>query len=293
MKSTINGIIIAQLFGGLGNQMFIYAAARALALRTNSKLIFDKNTGFTNDIYERKFGLDNFKLKFHSASNIQSFNFPGGKYLKKMSNKLTRHIPLFYIKIINEENFKFNHELIGTPKTNYYLNGYWQTEKYFRDYKDVIKEDFQIEKSISQNTLDEEKKYITYGENSVAVCVRRYQEVKNFVHLSLTNEEYYLNAMKLMTSKISNPVFVCFTQDRKWVEQNLCDHFNIRFAEPKEGERGTIEDLYLMKSFNHFIISNSSYYWWGTWLSKNETKIVIAPQNWISPNTPLEDWIIL
>jgi hypothetical protein len=293
MNSRENGIIIAQLYGGLGNQMFIYATARALSLRTNSKLVLDLKTGFVTDIYKRKFALGNFKLKIDSASKIQSFDYPGGKYLKILSNKLTRHIPLFYIKIINEKNFKFNHELISGSRTNYYINGYWQTEKYFCDFKNDIAENFQIIKPISSKTMEEENRYLTSGENLVALCVRRYQEVENFVNLSLTNEEYYLNAMRLMSSKISDPVFICFTQDRKWVEQNLCNHFNIHFAEPKEDEGGDIEDLYLMKSFKNFIISNSSYYWWGVWLANNESKFVIAPKNWISPNTPLEDWIII
>jgi len=74
---------------------------------------------------------------------------------------------------------------------------------------------------------------------------------------------------------------------------HLSRKFEIRFINPKGANNGAIEDLYLMKSCKHFIISNSTFYWWGAWLAENKNKIVIAPNNWVNRDTVMPDWTIL
>jgi len=131
------------------------------------------------------------------------------------------------------------------------------------------------------------------GNRSIALGVRRYQEVEVFVNVKLTDKEYYLRAMKLMAQQVIDPVFICFTQDPDWVKENLCDDFDVRFAIAKDQDTGAIEDLFLIRRCKHFIISNSTFYWWGAWLAENKNKIVIAPNNWVNSDTVKSDWTIL
>lgn len=287
------GKILIQVWGGLGNQMFVYAAGRALALRTNSTLILDHETGYKLDLYKRQFELSKFKINIIPANKIHSFNYQGGSLIRLFSNKIKRHIPFLNIKIIQENNFEFNDELISNPKTNCYLIGYWQSEKYFKDYSDIIKQDFSIKSVMPDSVLEQASEIIELGNRAVALGVRRYQEVKKFVNVKLTEKKYYLKAMEMISQKIENPVFICFTQDPKWVRENLSEKYEIQFAAKEEIGNEAIEDLYLMKLCKHFIISNSTFYWWGAWLADYESKIIISPNNWLNKYTPNPDWIII
>jgi len=287
------GKVIIHLFGGLGNQMFIYATGRALALRTNSELIIDNKSGFKRDFYKRHFELANFNITAKHATKLQCFDYKGGGYIRLVSNKIGRHIPFLNIKIIKENNFEYNENLILKSNNNCLLIGYWQTEKYFEDYSDIIRKDFKIKTDMTDSVLKEASEVIALGNRAVALGVRRYQEVKKFVNIKLTGKDYYLKAMDMIAQKIENPVFVCFTQDQQWVKENLTGKFNIKFVEPKDHKNGAIEDLYLMKLCKHFIISNSTFYWWGAWLAENNNKVVITPNNWVNRLTPNTDWIVL
>lgn len=287
------GKVIIHLFGGMGNQMFIYAAGRALALRNNSELIIDHATGFNGDFYKRHFELANFNITAKLATKVQCFDYKGGGYIRLLSSKIERLIPFLNIKIITEKKFEYNEGLISNSNNNCFLRGYWQTEKYFEDYSDIIRKDFTIIKEMSSSIKNEAKTIDELGNRAVALCVRRYQEVKKFVNVKLTEKDYYLRAMKFMTQRIKNPIFICFTQDTNWVKENLCHDFDVRFAIQKDQEKGAIDDLFLIKRCKHFIISNSTFYWWGAWLTDNKSKIIITPNNWVSKYTPNSDWIIL
>lgn len=285
------GKVIVQLFGGLGNQMFIYATGKALALRNGSEFIIDHKSGFIGDVYKRTFELNNFKISAKLAPNIYSFNYKFGGYIRLISNKIKRHLPFLTIKIIEESNSKFNDDLITGNNTNCFLKGYWQTEDYFKDCSDIIRSEFLFSKKMSNSVLNEASIIDSYDGRSVALGVRRYQEVKTFVNVKLTDKQYYLSSMKKISEKIKNPIFFCFTQDQEWVKTNLCNHgFEILFMEEKNIENGAIEDLFLLKRCKNFIISNSTFYWWGAWLSENKNKIVITPSNWVNKLTVCNSW---
>lgn len=273
--------------------MFVYAAGRALSLRTNSTLILDHDTGFKSDFYKRYFELSNFSINIIPANKLQTFNYRGGSIIRFLSNKINRHIPSLNYKIIQEKNFELDKELILKPSKNCFLRGYWQSEKYFNDFKEIVKQDFTIKTEMPNSVLQEASKIISLGNRSVALGVRRYQEVTKFVNIKLTEKEYYLKAMELVSKKIENPVFICFSQDPIWVKQNLGKKYNIQFATPKDSDNGAIEDLYLMRLCKHFIISNSTFYWWGAWLADNKSKIIVAPNNWLNKFTPNPDWILI
>lgn len=285
--------IITSLSGGLGNQMFMYAAARAMALRMNAKLFTECEEGFKNDrLYRRNLALNYFNVDLQKASPLLGFNYSGGNFIHRLSRQLKRHIPCFRIKYLRENQYTPDH-ILTLPPSCYYLDGYWQSETYFSDYKNQIRKDFRIIKPIPDSVREEAKMIQELGDRGIALCVRRYQEVKKFVNLSVVGKDYYLRAMDRMARQVQKPVFICFSQTPEWVKENLSGKYEIRYIAPKDYKGEEIDDLFLLTQCRRFIISNSTFYWWGAWLSTAPDKQVIAPDQWYFPATPLKEWTIL
>ena len=146
-----------------------------------------------------------------------------------------------------------------------------------------------------KETKDELGYLLSLSRTLVFVGVRRYQEAegKN-CRLAACGADYYNKAMLRMTQTLDNPLFVIFGEVREWAEENLSSDFDKYFVKKKTGELSAISDLYLMQNCHHAIISNSTYYWWGAWLQQpSENHIVIAPSNFINPDTVCKGWKIL
>ncbi len=290
----MQGKIITQLSGGLGNQMFMYAAARAMALRMGASLYLDCSGGFLNDrLYRRNFALNYFNTDFHIAPSLLSFNYFGGNFIHRLSRHLRRHLPYLFIRYLQENRQQDSRQLLSLPFSDYYLEGYWQSEAYFSDYKEQIRKDFRIVKSLPETVRQEAEIIKDLGNRCIALCVRRYQEVKKFVNLSVIDKTYYLRAMDEMAKRIKQPVFLCFSQVPEWVKENLSGKYEIRYISPKNDRGGEIDDLFLLTQCSRFILSNSTFYWWGAWLSNAVDKQVIAPDKWFIPETPLKEWTII
>ncbi len=159
---------------------------------------------------------------------------------------LKRHLPYLNIRYIQERFFSAPEQVVNLPSSDYYIEGYWQSERYFEDYRDQIRKDFRIIKPISDSVREEEKMIQELGDRGIALCVRRYQEVKKFVNLSVIGKDYYLEAMKCMARQVQNPVFICFSQTPEWVKEHLSDHYEIRYIIPKDYKSGEIDDLFLL-----------------------------------------------
>lgn len=291
-------MIVTTLRGGLGNQMFIYAMARAMALRNNVPMAFDLETGFKRDIeYHRHLELDKFSIDL-PRGGWEAFDMPYGFVFKKISSKLGRHIlhPRYKVISENEVNYHFQEEFLNKSLKDVYLNGYWQSSEYFKDFADIIREDFTIDVKLPEQTLSEYQKLKSAQRPLVMVGIRRYQEVKNAnCPLTVCDSDYYNRAMEYVSGKLSNPLFVIFGEQRDWGEKHLNSKYDMYFVEQKHGDLSAISDLYLMRNCDHAIISNSSYYWWGCWLQVANQKehIVIAPNNFINPITPCKEWTVL
>ena len=273
--------------------MFMYAAARALSLRIGAKITVDHRSGFKNDSFGRNYELDGFNICGEHASTIESFDYPGGRYFRTLSSKVQRHMPFVRTIVVTENNCLIN-EIIKNPEPrSYLLDGYWQTDQYFREFSDHIREEFTIVRNLPPNVLNESHEIQKLGNRAVALCVRRYQEVKRFVNLRVTQKDYYMKAIELIRKKIDDPLFVCFSQDQQWVIDNLADEANIIFAEKKIGPASSISDLFLITQFQNIILSNSSFYWWGAWLASHPEKTVISPNNWVNEHTVPDEWIVI
>lgn len=290
-------MITTTLCGGLGNQMFIYAMVRAMSLRNNVPMAFNTRRGFERDfLYRRTLELDKFKLSLPEAT-LATFNMPGGLITEKVSRHIGWNVLLPKYKCINEDipNYHFQKELVTSHFKNAYITGYWQSPSYFEDFADIIRKDFTIGVDLPKETKEELEYLLSQNRPLVFVGVRRYQEAegKN-CRLSACGADYYNKAMQRMAQTLDNPLFVIFGEVREWAEENLSPDFDKYFILKKSGELSTISDLYLMQNCHHAIISNSTYYWWGAWLQKpSANHFVIAPSNFINPDTVCKDWEIL
>lgn len=290
-------MIASIISGGLGNQMFMYAMVRSMALRNHTTMAFDIESGFTRDfLYQRSLELRNFNLELPTA-RLETFNYGNiGRIIRSLSRYCGHNILLPHYRMIKEDMnyFHYQKEIKELQISNAFLEGYWQAPQYFEDYKDIIRNDFQIITPMSDKIKDELKSMKQNSSPLVFIGVRRYQECKNVRPGMVLSEDYYNKAIQLIESKITNPQFVVFTQDYEWAKKNIKTQSPILYASPKNGQLSSIEDLYLMIHCNHAIISNSTFYWWGAWLQKETTNhIVIAPDNFVNKDSICKEWIKL
>lgn len=298
MSQSSKPIVRARLCGGLGNQLFIYATAYALAARNNAQLSLDTVSGFTHDPYQRSYMLDNFnitgrKLKAKECLPTDRFQLKR-RFLKAKAllQKKENHSFIFeYKKAFDEDLIHFQID------RSIWLEGLWQSELYFYDFKQDIKQEFEVQCEIS----DESKRIAeiirgTY--NSVCVHVRRYNDIPYAAQETspAVGVQYYQDAISLLTSKVKVGKLFCFGDEPEWIQSS-----NLGNGLPAEviththqfGDHGAIEDQWLMRQCNHFIIPNSTFSWWAAWLGEQQnTSRVIAPtdSHWFNRNTVCKHW---
>jgi hypothetical protein len=255
-------MVSCKLQGGLGNQMFQISAAYALALRNNDICGFD-----FNNCYTPLQGNPSSKYKNSVFSKISEIN--NHKFSSYYTEPKFSYTELKYIKDLM-------------------LNGYFQSEKYFIDYKDNIKNLFIIDKTNSRfflNSIKKDNIQIT------SIHIRRGDYV-NLSHMhSLCSLEYYKEAIK----HIDNSIFVIVSDDLEWVKKNI--YGEMIYYSPFDNE---LDDFSLMTCCDNNIISNSTFSWWGAYLNKKENKIIIAPKQWFGPSGPKDtehlipkEWVII
>ncbi len=286
-------MVITSLEGGIGNQLFMYAAAKALALEHGTDLILDTSQGFVNDYqFHRNFELENFDIHYRTNSFL-TFNYRGGERIKTLSRKYGINIicPVYKFLRDNTDNRGIDDRYFTLKSKNVYLEGYWQSEKYFHKHEDILRKELHFTFNKSAN-IESVAANILHESTATPVCVgiRRYQECLTIPSFGIVGADYYLEAMNYMKRKLPySPVFYIFSQDIKWVKQNIIPYANspIEIME----EHTTIEDLYLMSLFKYHIISNSTFYWWGAWLANGN--IVVSTKQFINKETNLSKWFVL
>lgn len=272
-------MVIVKLIGGLGNQMFQYAAGRRLAQQLRTQLKLDV---FDFEIYKlRSYNLSIFNVnaKFASAADVAWLKFGKASRIKKLRLLIERGLsgPSY----IQEKHFHLNPGVL-TLHDNVYLDGYWQSEAYFKDIEDAIRNDFKLRVPPSQENSRLAERIDSVG--SVSVHIRRGDYVSdpatNRVHGTL-DPDYYERSMDLIAAKITNPHFFIFSDDPGWAKMNLTMKHG-RTVIDNNDEAHAHEDFRLMSRCKHHIIANSSFSWWAAWLSPYLDKIVIAPKKWFN-----------
>lgn len=192
--------------------------------------------------------------------------------VSKIRRKLTGRQTAAYI----EKSQLFDPEVL--QKERAYLIGCWQSEKYFKDIQEQVREAFTF-KNINLSAKMQEYEVQMQSKNSVSLHIRRgdYLQVSD-VYGGICTEEYYTKAMKYMEEAMPDCHFFVFTNDPVWVKENYKQN-NITIVEGNDEDAGYI-DMYLMTRCKHYILANSSFSWWGCYLNPSKEKIVLAPSQW-------------
>ena len=231
--------------GRLGNQMFQYAALRGIAALKGYSFCIP-NSDFRNEWEDHQLFL--------------GFELPNLKKIKILPND-------YY----QEKQFHYDSDYVKNCPDNISLYGYFQSEKYFKHIEDSIREDFKFKSDI----VDACKEFFNF-EEMISIHVRRTDYVSNSANHPPCPLSYYEESLKKFNSEI--PVMI-FSDDVGWCKrQDLFSSDRFLISE----NNWNIADLCLMSMCSHHIIANSSFSWWGAWLSKS--KNVIAPSKWFGTN---------
>lgn len=289
------GMVVSRILGGLGNQMFQYAAGRSLANRLNTTLKLDLS--FFSKQSLRSYKLDRFNAQeiIATASECNKLRGKEGRLFKvfqKLSLKYPR--PESYI---NETNYmQISESVMSAVKGDVYLNGYWQHEDYFKAIRSELLREFSPKLPLSAPAIDCMQSIKSC--NAVSIHVRRGDYVTSSIGRSVHGSctlDYYNNAIRYICANVNTPVFFVFSDDIEWCKNNLCSlNDRIIFV---DNTRDEIDDLILMMRCRHNIIANSTFSWWAAWLNEYSNKIVVSPKVWVVSNSSLHiapfEWVKL
>jgi len=274
-------MIVAKIAGGLGNQMFQYAAATALAWHKNQPLYLDL-AGYVTRTHHQGFEL--FRL-FHCKALVATeseIRKTFGWRMRAPWRDIATHPRLGILrtaKIVNEPSVRLWPGFFDVPD-DVYLSGYWQSEKYFRSVVDRIRSEFSFKTGLTGQNLEWAEQISE--SNAVSLHVRRgdyvYSHKAQKLH-GVTPLPYYEAAVAEILRRVEKPVFFVFSDDPQWCLQHIKAEAPCHFIGHNTGTE-SFNDMRLMSLCKHNIIANSSFSWWGAWLNTNEGRLVIAPQRW-------------
>ena len=277
-------MIIVNVYGGLGNQMFQYATAYALSRATQQDLKLDTQR-FKKDAL-RDFELSCFTLETVRATQeeVTSLRTYEESLFEKLLRKLKGTKKTLAASYIKEKFYHFDETLLSV-KSECYLDGYWQSEKYFSMYREEILKQF----TAKNNLHNDSQVYIEKMQNtpSVSLHIRRGDYVSNPDANSfhgLCSLAYYKSAVEEMNRQIPNAHYFIFSDDLVWAKENLTFIDQISFVDLGE-DVPDYEEIILMSQCEHNVIANSSFSWWGAWLGEIERRVVIAPKQWFNDSS--------
>jgi hypothetical protein len=293
--------VIVRLLGGLGNQMFGYAAARRLAIVNDAELIIDPFSGFVRDRgYHRKYELNAFNIAGRLATAKELLQ-PFERIRRAVFKIRESRKPFKKRRYLMQEGEMFEHSLVNFKLSGTtYIEGVWPSEKYFQDVTEQIRTDLALRFTPTAYQKDLSDHMV--GTNSVAVHVR-------FFNPSVENDssniglEYYSRAFETILERTGSAHFFIFSDQPEIAEKKLrlgCGEVTI--VNQTNSVQNPHLDLWLMSMSRHAVIANSTFSWWGAWLGeqKNRTRIVIAPSpnrypkmGWSSESLLPDRWIKL
>ena len=271
-------MIIVRVTGGLGNQMFQYAMYKSLEkkgklVKLDSKSFYETKKEHNGYELERIFDI---KPNKPTKEDLEKFDENNISTLFKIKRKLFGDKKFVY----DTKEYVFNKDVYKLK--NSYLNGYWQSIKYFEGIENDIKKDFRFKNQLDNKNLEILNEI--ENSNSISIHIRRgdYMSPENYnMYGCIATPTYYKKAIKVIEEKVENPTFFVFSNDMDWVNKNIQINSRVFYIDINSGN-GSYKDMQLMSNCKHNIIANSSFSWWGAWLNENKNKIVIAPKKWIN-----------
>ena len=272
-------MIVVKMCGGLGNQLFQYAAGRRLADIRQTELVLDlvwyARTPPTDT--PRTYELVNYPVRARPATAGEAL------WCRLHDGRLLRRMPFLPRRWRHwrERSFKFDPLVLELPN-NTYLDGYWQSPHYFDDAADLIRAD--MTPLVPLGLQDEKIAALIETVDAVSVHVRRGDYVTNLTAATAHGQcsiDYYKNALAYISTHVAKPHFFVFSDDPTWTRENLPLSGTATFVE-HNGPASAFQDLRLMAMCKHQITANSSFSWWGAWLNPRSDKIVITPKQWFA-----------
>ena len=278
--------IYSYLQGGLGNQMFQYAIARALSERY--QVAFTLNRTWFDTPQEcatpRQLQLDLLKIK-----DIQFTSEPFPVKPNKLQRMLQNIMPIGSLIYYQKNAFDFDPKILNIKRIhrrNLYLSGYWQGYSYIKSIRIALQQEFQTVSTIS-NAYQAHLQEISSTE-SVMVHIRRGDYVHSLAAAKIHGARplsYYLKAIQELVAKKPNAHFYIFSDDLPWAKQALPESIRKTFIENAPSSDAAAQELQLMFACKHHIIANSSLSWWGAWLKQDLNGLVYTPDRWINDHT--------
>lgn len=277
----MNPSVVAIIKGGLGNQLFGYAAARAYALRTGRELLIDDASGFTRDGYGRTFRLKRFPISAKPAPADIRLGDPK-QFRHKWTRSLNKLLPSPFKNYLAEQTDRRVEQItrFNSKRNIVYLNGYWQEEACFESAASIIREE--LTPPPFENEESRKLEQDIRSRNSVFVHARRIR------YSPRLKPDYYQTCVSLSANELELPTFEVFSDDIQWARENLDFHnHSVRFH---EGSSDELTDFRLMTSCRHAIIANSSFSWWAAWLQNPEGQRVWCPKDTGWPVKSASQW---
>lgn len=273
-------MIIAQICGGLGNQMFQYALGRRLAHDRGVALKLDLTPLATDPL--RDYACDQFAVTATVADAEELARSGVEPPPRGFFARLLRGAPPPVMRVVREAAFTFDPDVLAAP-ADAHLIGYWQSERYFVDAADLIREEFRLARPMHPARAAVHAE-IAAAAAPISVHVRRGDYVSNptaAAYHGTCSPDWYAAAMTRVAEGVDDPTFFVFSDDPAWARDNLpSDRRRVFVAPLDDGRDG--EDMHLMAACRRHVIANSSFSWWGAWLDPSPDKRVVAPARWFA-----------
>ncbi|OGH24771.1 MAG: hypothetical protein A3B47_00375 [Candidatus Levybacteria bacterium RIFCSPLOWO2_01_FULL_39_24] len=270
-------MIIVNLTGGLGNQMFQYAFGKAIAIKHKTSL----KLHFTNALFntQRSYELDVFNISadIATAENLRKLGIMQNNIINRLLYLLDERYGIQFNKHIVTQGYPYNfNPSYLSAKNDSYIQGYWADERYFKEIEDIIRKEFTPKKRLDER--NQKILSLIQTSTSVSIHVRRGDYITNKANvLKFIGLNYYLNSINEIKKLIPNPVFFVFSDDIPWCKNNLKQILNKAYFIDYNKGKESYKDIVLMGTCKHNIIANSTFSWWGGWLNQNINKICIRP----------------
>lgn len=293
--------IVVYLNGGLGNQMFQYATARALSRRTGAELVVDSWSGFVRDTqYRRDYELDGLPIHARVATvweRVPIWLFRAENRIRGQGQALFQR--RFYGQFLVETELAYQQAITQIDfESSAYLVGYWQSPMYFQDCAKTLRSEL-------MPPPPQQERFVELGQSlknteSVSLGIRLYEESANpGAHAKdgqLKTVAEVNGAISRVRTARPNAQFFVFCTHRSPILDELELPSKTTFVTHDDGYEGTLERLWLLAQCKHHIFTNSSYYWWGAWLSGDvygrsaEPQHILAADNFINRDGFCPDW---
>ena len=270
--------IVVALEGGLGNQMFQYAAGRAMSLRSGRPLVLDLRQLLGHG--QRAYGLGDFQLGEGLKLLAEGPPVRSGR-LQRLIRRITSGEQTF-----REASFTYD-ERIRSVEAPVRLEGYFQSERYFAEAADALRSELRPRPELAAEIEAMAERLLPSGP-CVSLHVRRgdYTNPTTMAVHGLVMPDYYERALRAVTERVGQITVCVFTDEPAWVRANLRLPAETRFL--SEHTRTALQDLVLMSRCSHHITANSSFSWWGAWLNPRADKVIVTPEQWFQPAAGLD-----